>query len=166
MKSYWLPAGLALLFLHAGVATSDAAAQSQIFLEANPVHGTLGYAWPVGTETWLGITVGFGAPQIDRTLVPDDDDLLDILHLGAILRTEPTRRVATDVGLRIGLAELHGCSGCLPGVLTSVSGGAFVGGRAVKVGARITAGYIIEHGDPAAFVLNLTPFALLFTYHR
>ena len=145
--------------------TADLAAQRrQIFLEFNPVHGTIGYGWAVSPTRFAGVEVGFGFPQLDRTLVPSDDDFLDIAHVGAFLRANPSDAVTLDGRVQLGLAELEGCSGGLPGVFTGVSGGAFFGGRRFKVGPRLTVGAMKESGDPAELVVNLTPVAALFTY--
>lgn len=145
--------------------TADLAAQRrQVFLEFNPVHGTIGYGWALSPTRFAGVEVGFGFPQLDRTLVPSDESFLDIAHVGAFLRVNPSSSVTLDGRFQLGLAELEGCSGCLPGVFTGVSGGAFFGGDRFKVGPRLTAGAMKESGDPAEFVLNLTPVAALFTY--
>ena len=152
---------LALLVL----AAADLSAQRrQLSLELNPVHGTLGYGWNVAPTRLVGVEVGFGFPQLDRTLAPADESLIDILHVGGFVRSNPSKSVAFDGLAQLGLAELRGCSGCLPGVFTAVSGGAFFGGRHLKVGPRLTAGVIKENGDPSSFVLNLTPVAVLLSY--
>lgn len=87
-----------------------------------------------------------------------------MLHLGVFVRSNPTKSVALDGHVQAGFAELRGCSGCLPGVFTAVSGAAFLGGRYLKAGPRLTAGVIREHGDQTSFVLNLTPVAVLLSY--
>jgi hypothetical protein len=136
-------------------------------LEANPIHGTAGYGWQRGEQTVVGVQIAFGFPQLDRKLVPDDEeDLVDFAHVGVFARYRPSNVVAVDGALRLGLAELYGCSGCLPGILSAISGGVFVGGRNVKVGARLTGGVIAEDGGGTNFVVNLTPFALLLTLDR
>lgn len=145
-------------------APSELAAQRQVSLEANPVHGTVGYGWTTDGGRLIGVQLGFGFPELDRTLIPGDESLLDVLHIGLFVRAQPSPSVTLEGSIRSGVAELRGCSGCLPGLLTSVSGGAFWGGRHVKVGPRLTAGVIAEGGEPTTFVLNLTPLAALFTY--
>ncbi len=80
------------------------------------------------------------------------------------VRSNPTKSVTFDGHAQLGFAELRGCSGCLPGVFTAVSGAAFLGGRHLKVGLRLTAGFIKERSDPSFFVLNLTPVAVLLSY--
>src|SRR5690606_7352808 len=72
--------------------------------------------------------------------------------------------VAFDTRLQLGLAELNGCSGCLPGAFGGVPGGICVGGRRIKVGPRITTGAIREGSNPSDLVLNRTPVAVLFTH--
>lgn len=157
---------ISTIFLSLLVLTvADLAAQHrQLSLELNPVHGTLGYGWAVAPTRLVGVEVGFGFPQIDRTLAPADESLIDILHVGAFVRSNPSKSVTFDGHAQLGLAELYGCSGCLPGVFTAVSGAAFFGGRHLKVGPRLTAGVIKENGDPSAFALNLTPLAVLLSY--
>lgn len=147
-------------------AVADAAAQERQFsLEANPVHGTAGYGWYRSDTRIYGVEIAFGFPQLDRKLSPDDDEsFVDFVHIGAFLRGQPARAFTLDAKVKVGLAELRGCSGCFPGLFTAVSGGAFVGGRRFKVGSRLTAGYINELDIPAEFVLNLTPFAVMFTH--
>lgn len=156
---------LAVLAVLASVSAADASAQRrELSLEANPFHGTLGYGWYRSPDRVMGIQVGFGFPQLDRTIVPDDESLLDIMHVGLFMRAKPTRSVALDGRVTIGLAELRGCSGCFPGAMAAVSGGAFWGGRNVKVGMRVTTGVVNDDRHPPEFVLNVTPVALLFTH--
>jgi hypothetical protein len=144
---------------------ADLSAQRrQLSLELNPVHGTLGYGWNVAPTRLVGVEVGFGFPQLDRTLAPADESFIDFLHVGGFVRSNPTKSVALDGHVQFGLAELRGCSGCLPGVFTAVSGAAFFGSRHLKVGPRLTAGVIKEDGNPSSFVLNLTPVAVLLSY--
>ena len=140
------------------------AQRRQISLEINPVHATLGLGWATARDNVVGVELGFGFPQLDRTLVPDDEDLIDFAHVGAFVRSNRSRMVTFDGRAQIGLAELRGCSGCLPGLLGAVSGGVFVGGKVAKVGARLTSGIIKERNEPSTFVLNLTPIAGLFTF--
>ncbi len=145
--------------------SADLAAQRrQIFIEFNPVHGTIGYGWELSPTRFAGVEVGFGFPQLDRTVVPSDESFLDIAHVGAFLRVNPSDAIMLDGRVQLGLAELEGCSGCLPGVFTGISGGAFFGGRRFKVGPRLTAGAMKEGGELAELVLNLTPVAAVFTH--
>ncbi len=112
----------------------------------------------------MGVELGIGVPQLDRTLVPGDDALVDFAHVGAFLRTRLAPSITFDRRIQLGLAGLDECSGCLPGVLGAVSGGLFWGGRHIRVGPRLTAGVIAEMGNPTAVVVNLTPVAVLFAY--
>lgn len=153
-------------FLLILLSTPGPLAAQHYSLEANPIHATAGYGWHRGEQTVLGVQLAFGFPQLDRKLVPDDEeDLADFAHVGVFARYRPADAVTLDGALRFGLAELYGCSGCLPGVLGAISGAVFVGGRNVKVGARLTSG-VIADGGGTNFVVNLTPFALLFTLDR
>jgi hypothetical protein len=154
-----------LLLALLALASADLGAQRrQLSLELNPVHGTLGYGWTVAPTRFVGIEVGFGFPQLDRTLAPADESLMDVLHVGAFVRSDPAKSLTLDGRAQVGLAELRGCSGCLPGVFTAVSGAAFFGSKYLKAGPRLTAGVIREHGDATTFVLNLTPVEVLLSY--
>jgi len=153
-----------LLALLAVTGAELGAQRRQLSLEVTPVHGTLSYGWSMGPDRFVGFEAGFGFPQIDRTLVPAGESFMDILHVGAFVRSDPTKSVVADGRLQVGFAELRGCSGCLPGLFTAVSGGAFLGGKHVKAGPRLTMGVIREHGDETSLVLNLTPIAALFSY--
>jgi hypothetical protein len=155
---------LMLLVLLAAAAADVSAQRRELSLEANPIHGTLGYGWVRSPTLTIGVQAGFGFPQFDRTLMPDDESFLDITHIGVFMRARPARSIALDGRIQLGLAELRGCSGCFPGIFTGASAGVFWGGRHVKVGPRITTGVIAEHGESTEFVVNLTPVALLFTY--
>lgn len=152
---------LALLALPAAEARAQ---RRQLSLEANPFHATVGYGWATAPARVVGLEAGFGFPQLDRTLEPADESFLDILHLGVFVRSQPSPSLALDGRAQFGLAELRGCSGCFFGVFSAVSGAVFWGGRHLKVGPRLTAGVIRESAEPAAFVLNLTPVAVLATY--
>jgi hypothetical protein len=141
------------------------AQRPQVSLEANPFHATAGIGWTTAKSNVVGIDVGFGFAQLDHTLVPSDEDLEDILHLGVFMRSPASKPFLVDGRIQIGLAELRGCSGCLPGFLAATSGGVFWGGRRAKVGARLLAGGIKDSmNSPAEFVLQLTPIALLLTF--
>jgi hypothetical protein len=152
---------LVLLTLSAGEAYAQ---RRQLSLELNPIHATLGFGWSTASNHTMGMEVGFGFPQLDRTLAPAEEALIDFLHIGVFLRAQPMPSLSLDARAQSGLAELRGCSGCFPGLFTAVSGGVFWGGRYAKVGSRLSAGVIKEPGDPATFVLNLTPIAALLTY--
>lgn len=139
------------------------AQRRQVVLQFNPVHGTLGYGWALTPTHFAGVEVGVGFPQLDRTISHPDESFMDVAHVGAFVRSQPSSAVTLDGRVQIGLAELRGCSGCLPGVFTGISAGAFFGGKHLKVGPRLTAGLINEL-DETDFVLNLTPVAALVTY--
>lgn len=153
-----------VLVLLATVAADVRAQRHELSLEANPIHGTLGYGWVRSSTMTIGVEAGFGFPQLDRTLAPSDETFLDFTHVGVFMRARPSASIAVDTRVQLGIAELRGCSGCLPGIFTGASAGVFWGGRHVKVGPRLTAGVIAEHAEPVTFVVNLTPIALLFTY--
>jgi hypothetical protein len=155
---------LELLLALALMAAPARAQGRELALEANPFHGTISYGWSAGPDRFVGVEVGIGVPQLDRTFVPADDALVDFAHVGVFLRTRLTPAITLDRRVQLGLAGLDECSGCLPGVLGALSAGIFWGGRHLKVGPRLTAGVIAEMGNPATAVVNLTPIAVLFTY--
>lgn len=145
-----------------------AAQRHHLTLEATPVHGTLGFGWAVGAHRFAGIELGVGVPQIDRTLIPDDDrnvdgdpSFLNLAHLGGFLRFTPAGPLAADLRAMVGIATFDGCSDCLPGGYLGGSAGAFVGWRHVKFGARLIAGVVKEGSNPSRGFVNLTPFAIL-----
>jgi hypothetical protein len=141
------------------------AQRPQFSLEANPFHGTVGIGWTTASGNVVGVDAGFGFAQLDHTLVPSDEDLEDFLHLGVFMRSPASNPFLFDARIQIGLAELRGCSGCLPGFMAATSGGVFWGSRRVKVGTRVLAGAQKDSkNSPAVFVLQLTPIALLLTF--
>jgi hypothetical protein len=104
------------LALTASRAMPAAAQRNEVTVEASVLRGTVGYARALGPRTLLGGEVGFGFPQIDRTLSP------------------ATRADGSPDGRRI------------------------------KVGARLTAGWIgeSEAGGPrsSSFTAGLNPFII------
>src|SRR5690606_23376777 len=48
-----------------------------VSIEANPIAGTVAYGWARSPTTFYGIELGFGFPQVDRTLAPDSGSFLD-----------------------------------------------------------------------------------------
>jgi hypothetical protein len=137
----------------------------QLSLEANPVHGTLGYGWARASGGMMGVELGFGFPQLDRTLEPASDDgaFADIMHIGMYLRSRPTARWEIDGRAQVGFAEYNNCSGCLPGRFGGASTALFWGGRHVKVGSRLKVGVLRER-DVSHFVVSLTPIAVKLNY--
>lgn len=142
------------------------AQRNQLSLEANPFRGTLGYARQSAAEWHAGVSIGFGFPQVDRTLAPADGDFLDLFHLSPFVRFSPSVNAAYEAGLRLGFGDLHPCRGsdCLPGLYYGVSGAALFGWRSFKVGPRLTAGVMREGGEPATGFLGLSPVNLLVTH--
>jgi hypothetical protein len=154
----------ALLLVFAGAAEAQ---RNELTLEVNPFHGTLGYGR--GAGGWrFGGEVGFGFPQADRVLAPDlpeedriSDEFLHFIHLGAFGRYTPSDHVGLDAAAHVGLADLRSCSGdCWPGLFYGGSSSVMVGWRHVKLGPRLTGGWIDEPGHPTTFVLALTPLAI------
>jgi hypothetical protein len=153
-----------------GTVVREVKAQGRhLSLEATPFHGTLGMAWQRSGGALAGISIGFGFPQFDYTLVPaepdeeGDDDFLQIAHIGLFVRVAPSPFVHVDADVRLGIGELHGCSGCFPGLVYAASVSPMVGWKRLKVGPRVLAGWIKEGGDPTTGILNVTPLAARYT---
>lgn len=59
---------------------------SEITIEASILRGTLGYARAIAGQTLIGLEAGFGFPELDRTLIPEQDEetggpqFVEILH--------------------------------------------------------------------------------------
>jgi hypothetical protein len=139
---------------------------SQLALEANPFRGTLSYARQSAPGWHVGMEVGFGFPQIDRTLFPEEGDFFDLFHLGPFLRFSPSEHASVDLGLRLGVADLHECgaSDCWPGLYAGASAAFMVGWRSFRIGPRVTAGWIRESGEPTTGFVSLAPVNLLVLY--
>lgn len=142
------------------------AQRNQLGLEANPFHGTLSYARQTAPGWHVGVQVGFGFPQVDRTLAPEEGDFFDLLHLGPFVRVEPSDHLAMDLGLRVGAGDLRECeaSDCWPGLYTGASAAVMVGWRRFKVGPRLTAGWIDEPAHPRTGFASLSPVNFLFVH--
>jgi hypothetical protein len=163
------------MMIGAALAAPAHAQQNEVTIEASVIRGAVGYARRVSPTTLVGVEAGFGFPQIDRTLTPTNDDpegepdFEEYLHAAVFVRVKPTHRFEVDAGLRGSVADLWACtaSDCWPAVF----GGAYVqpmiGGSRIKVGARLTAGWIAdseERGpDSSTFVVGLNPFILRLT---
>jgi hypothetical protein len=156
---------LALLLL-TGVGSESAA--QHLSLEATPFHGTLGLGWDSGARV-LGLSIGFGFPQFDYTLVPTDpdeegdDDFLQIAHIGPFVRFAPSPFMIVDADVRLGIGELHGCSGCFPGLFYAATLSPMMGWKHLKVGPRVFAGWIREGSAPTTGIVNVTPLAVRYT---
>ena len=168
-----------LLFMIAA-ATPLAAQRNEVTLEASVVRGALGYARHQSSNVLLGIEIGFGFPQLDQTLSPDQGqndegpDFEEYLHIAPFVRFKSGEHFEIDAGLRASIADLYPCgaSDCLPVIF----GGAYVqpmiGWRRIKLGARLTGGVIAEgppdtrlsQGDESTGILSLSPFLVRATF--
>lgn len=151
-------------------------------IEASPFRGSVGWARAVAPGRLLGLELGVGVPQVDRTLHPgkgrrsdttvDDPAFEELLHLGAFLRLRPHSRMEVDAGLRVGLADLWECtaSDCWPAGWAGGYLQPMVGGDRWKVGTRLVAGRVgeAEEGGPdsATFAVALTPLVVRLTLRR
>jgi hypothetical protein len=133
-------------------APADASAQrNQVTLEASVFRGALGYAWRVAERAHIGVEAGFGFPQIDRTLVPEQDargepDFEEYLHGALFVRVAPSEHVEMDVGARASIVDVWECgaSDCWPVGFLGVYAQPMVGWRRVKFGIRLTGGWAGE----------------------
>lgn len=165
----YVPTAVAALLLLTVATTAAHAQQNEVTLEASVIRGAAGYARHVSPRSLVGIELGFGFPQIDRTLRPggvngEKPGFEEYLHLALFTRLKASPNAELDAGLRAGVADLWECtaSDCWPAIF----GGAYiqpmVGARRIKVGMRLTGGWIAEsrEGGPesSTFVVGLNPF--------
>jgi hypothetical protein len=161
--------GAAIAALMLLPSTPVAAQRQEVTLEASVLRGAVGYARHTAPRTLIGIEIGFGFPQIDRTLTPRKDDetgepdFEEYLHIGLFVRHRIGSRFDVDTGLRGSIADLWSCSSsdCWPALF----GGAYIqpmlGWDRVKLGMRLTAGWIgeVQEGTSGSnsFVASLNP---------
>jgi hypothetical protein len=161
-------------------ATPLAAQRNEATIEATFTRGAAGYARHAATNVLFGIEIGFGFPQIDRTLSPEQDpetgspDFEEYLHVAPFLRLKSGQHFEIDAGLRASIADLWECdaSDCLPALFGGAYVQPMVGWRRIKVGARLTAGVIAEgkpdsrlnQGSERTGVLALSPFLVRATF--
>ena len=163
------------------VVTAPLAAQQrhELTLEGSFVRGTLGYAWARTDRIFIGVEAGFGFPQIDRTLVPEQDslgapDFEEYLHIAPFVRYKANQNVEIDAGIRAAIADLWPCdaSDCWPALFGGVYVQPMFGFRKFKIGGRLTAGVITEgepdtrtrQGDKSTGVVSISPFLLRATF--
>lgn len=156
--------------------------RSEFTLDVTPIRGTVGYARALSPTRLAGLEVGFGAPQVDRTLNPgdgpdprttqDDPDFEEYLHLAAFLRMRPRSAFEVDTGLRVGVADLWECtaSDCWPALWAGAYLQPMVGGRRWKVGTRLMAGWVGDSreggSDSSTFTVALSPLVVRVTFPR
>jgi hypothetical protein len=171
--------GISLL-LTALAATPLAAQRNELTLEASFVRGTLGYARHTSPSVLFGIELGFGFPQLDRTLSPEQDpdtgspDFEEYLHIAPFVRFKSGEHFEVDAGLRASIADLYPCgaSDCLPVIFGGAYVQPMVGWRRIKLGARLTGGVVAEgppdtrlsQGDESTGILSLSPFLVRATF--
>jgi hypothetical protein len=162
------------------LATPLAAQQrNEVTLEGSFVRGALGYARASSARLLIGVEIGFGFPQIDRTLVPEQDslgspDFEEYLHVAPFIRYKASERFEIDAGIRGSIAELWPCdaSDCWPALFGGVYIQPMIGFRRFKIGSRLTAGVIGEgepdtrarQGDKSSAVVSIAPFLLRATF--
>lgn len=165
---------IALLMLGLATATPALGQRNELAVDASIFHVTAGYARVAGPRVLIGIEVGAGLPQINRTLTPATDqpgqpDFAEFLHVGAFARFAPTDRFEVDTGLRGSVADLWECtaSDCWPQPFAGAYVQPMFGWTRVKVGGRLTAGWIgesRESSDGTTFLAALSPFIIRATF--
>lgn len=162
---------LTLVLLVPWPAAPAAAQRNQVTLDASILRGTAGYARQLEPKLYAGIEIGFGFPQIDRTLSPGSQarpdgsaDFEEYLHIAPFLRFAPSEYVEIDVGVRAAIADLWSCgaSDCWPAPFAGFYAQPMIGWKRVKFGPRLTVGWIDE-GPPEqreawTTVVALNPF--------
>jgi hypothetical protein len=153
----------ALLLSTAGVSAQTP--DRELALDFRPFAGALSIAWRTSDAWSIGLALGGGIDELDRTLVPDTDDpdyhaFEQYLHAAVFARHKPSQRIDLDVGLRGGFADVRTCgaSDCWPGLYAGAYAGAFWGGRRWKLGPRLLVGRVYEHpySDTVVYMEILT----------
>jgi hypothetical protein len=168
------------LLLGLVIATPLAAQRrNEVTLEGSFVRGALGYARASSAHLFIGLEIGFGFPQFDRTLVPEQDtlgspDFEEYLHVAPFIRYKPSRNVEIDAGVRAAIADLWPCdaSDCWPALFGGVYVQPMIGFRQFKIGSRLTAGVLTEgepdtrvsQGDKSTGVVSISPFLVRATF--
>lgn len=157
-------------------AAPTAAQRHSATIEGSFVRGAAGYARQVGERVHIGVELGFGFPQLDRTLAPAQDstgepDFAEYLHLALFVRLPASEHLELDAGVRGSIAELWPCgaSDCWPAPFVGGYVQPMVGWRQFKIGSRLTAGWIDdrEPGTPdggGSGVLSLSPLLARVTF--
>ena len=161
------------------VTALSAQQRNEVTLEGSFTRGAAGYARARSAGLYIGLEIGFGFPQIDRTLVPEQDslgspDFEEYLHVGPFVRYKAGGNFEIDAGIRASVADLWPCdaSDCWPGLFAGVYVQPMVGFRKFKIGSRLTAGVISEgepdtrlrQGDRSTTVVSIAPFLVRATF--
>jgi hypothetical protein len=153
----------ALALLGASAAHAQTAAR-ELTLDVRPWSFDAAMAWRVSPGHLLGISLGGGADDLNRTFVPrataTDSEFVtleQIVRFGPFYRYERDGRVSVDLGFRAALGGVRGISGS-PGLVTGVQAGVFYGGRWIRAGPRLFVGTAREAGatEPVVHVDWLT----------
>ena len=130
---------ITLLFLPA-----TASAQREFTLDFRPFAGMAAFAGRTAPGTYLGIGLGGGIDELDRTLTPDPEDqdfhkFEQLAHASVFLRRKAGTHWDFDVGARVGIGDVREClaSDCWPGWSAGAYANAFWGGSRWKVGPRL-----------------------------
>ena len=152
---------------------------NEVTVEGSFTRGAVGYARASSSRVFIGVEVGFGFPQLDRTLLPAQDtlgqpDFEEYLHVAPFVRYKASDNFEIDAGIRASIADLWPCgaSDCWPAVFGGVYVQPMFGFRLIKIGGRVTTGIILEgepdtrlrQGDKSTGVLSLSPFLVRATF--
>src|SRR5688572_20480172 len=102
---------LAALLLPAGVTAQRA---REFTLDFRPFAGMVALAWRAVPNTYLGIGLGGGIDELDRTLTPDPEDedfhkFQEFAHASAFVRRKVGTHWDFDLGARVGIADVREC---------------------------------------------------------
>ena len=132
-----------LLFLVPVMANAQTAAR-EFTVDLRPFSATLSLAWRAAPATYLGIGLGGGIDEFDRTLSPDPESrdfttLEQLLHVNAFVRQKPSAKLDLDLGARAGIGGVRRCyvSDCWPGLYFGICASAMWGGRHFKLGPSL-----------------------------
>ena len=146
---------------------------NQETIDASIIRGTVGYARALSPRVLAGIEIGFGFPQIDRTLSPGERDdgypsFEEYGHIALFARYAPAPAFEVDLGIRGSFADLWRCdaSDCWPVGFAGLYVQPMVGWERFKVGPRLTAGVAADgetDRDGSTRVVSLSPLNLRLT---
>ena len=145
----------------------------QVALEATTRGGAASYAKRIAPGRLLGVQVGIGGDQLNRTLVgsphfTDDDrhDIRERAHAAVFVRQEVTTWFTVDAGARVAPFRHDDLPGdeSTVGMMAGVYAMPMFGGRYVSVGPRLTAGVMSESTAKTALGLNLVPMVVRVTF--
>ena len=132
---------LAALLLPAAAAAQGA---REFTFDFRPFAGMVAYAWRTAPGTYIGIGLGGGIDELDKTLSPDSESeafhkFEQLAHASMFVRRKAGTHWDLDLGARLGIGDVREClaSDCWPGWFAGAYASAFFGGSRWKVGPRL-----------------------------